>query len=233
MNKIEIKAADGLGITANLYESEHIECPVFILCHQARFSRGEYIETAEYFFKQGFTCIAIDQRSGGEVNGIVNETHKAAVNAGKPTNYIDAAQDIEAVIAYADKEYPSAKKVLLGSSYSSSLALIMGVKYADVLTAVISFSPGEYFEFENKSIAGWAKDLQLPVFISSAKAEVDGWAAIFEAIPSANKIGYKPTGSGMHGSRNLWMSTQNHQEYRSALQKFIDSLELTNILRKR
>lgn len=230
MNKIEIKAADGLTITANLYESEPIESPVFILCHQAGFSRGEYIETAEYFFKQGFNCIALDQRSGGEVNGIVNETHKSAVAAGKPTNYTDAAQDIEAAIVYADKEFPEAKKVLLGSSYSSSLALIMGVKYADVLTAVISFSPGEYFELENKSIAAWAKDLQLPIFITSAKAEIDNWAAIFEAIPSANKIGFKPTGNGIHGSRNLWLSTQNHQEYRSALESFINSLELTDIL---
>ncbi len=232
MNTIEIKATDGLSITANLYESEHIESAVFILCHQAGFSRGEYLETADYFFKQGFTCIAVDQRSGGEVNGIVNETHKAAVAAGKPTNYIDAAQDIEAVIMYATKEYPGAKKVLLGSSYSASLALIMGVKYADVLTAVISFSPSEYFELANKSIAAWAKDLQLPVFISSAKAEVDGWAAIFEAIPSVNKIGFKPTGTGIHGSRNLWLSTQNHQEYRSALEKFINGLELTDILHK-
>ena len=229
MNKIDIKAADGLSITANLYESEHIESPVFILCHQAGFSRGEYLETADYFFKQGFTCIAVDQRSGGEVNGIVNETHKAAVAAGKPTNYIDAARDIEAVIVYATKEYPGAKKVLLGSSYSASLALIMGVKYADVLTAVISFSPGEYFELANKSIADWAKDLQLPVFISSAKSEVDGWAAIFEAVPAANKIGFKPTGTGIHGSRNLWLNTPNHPEYRSALEKFIHSLQLTDI----
>lgn len=108
----------------------------------------------------------------------------------------------------------------------------MGVKYADVLTAVISFSPGEYFELENKSIAAWAKGLQLPVFITSAKAEMDSWSAIFEAIPSANKIGFKPTGTGIHGSRNLWLSTQNHQEYRSDLERFINSLALTDILHK-
>ncbi len=227
MHKIEIKAADGLTITANLYESGHIESPVLLLCHQAGYSRGEYVETADYFFKQGFTCIVPDLRSGGEVNGILNETHKAAVAAGKPTQYTDASQDIEATIVYATKEYPAAKKILLGSSYSASLAIIMGVKFAGVLKAIISFSPGEYFESDNKSIAAWAKNLHLPVFITSAKAEAESWAGIFDAIPAANKTGFKPTGTGIHGSRNLWLSTANHEEYRSALEKFIHSLQLS------
>jgi pimeloyl-ACP methyl ester carboxylesterase len=232
MNKIAIQAADKLNITANLYEGEPVESPVLILFHQVGFSRGEYVETAEYFHKQVFTCIAPDLRSGGEVNGTANETYKAAVAAGKPTNNTDATQDIEAVIAFVHKKYPTSKTVILGSSYSSSLALIMGVKYGDILTAVISFSRGEYFKLENKSIAAWAKELRVPVFISSAKDELDSWAAIFKAIPSANKIGFKPIGPGIHGSRNLWLSNANHQEYRSALEEFIHSLALTYIPEK-
>ena len=34
MNEIKISAADDLCVIANLYESEYIEYPVFILCHQ-------------------------------------------------------------------------------------------------------------------------------------------------------------------------------------------------------
>lgn len=230
MRKITFRAADGLPVTADLYESEHPQSAVFILCHQAGFNRGEYIETAQYFLEQGFTCMALDQRSGGEVNGVINETHRAAVETGKPTGFADAAQDIEAAIFYANANYPEAKKVLLGSSYSASLAIIMGVKHAGELSAVISFSPGEYFELENKSIEAWAKDLNLPVFITSAKVETNKWAAIFEAIPSSTKTGFKPTEAGVHGSRNLWTSVQNHQEYRDALEIFINHSALTDVL---
>lgn len=232
MKKITFKASDGLVVTADLYESGQNGSPVLLLCHQAGSSRGEYTETAGYFFKQGFTCIALDQRSGGEANGVVNETHMAAVAAGKPTGFTNALQDIEAAIAYAGIAYPDAKKVLLGSSYSASLALIMGVKHANELSAVISFSPGEYFELENKSIAAWARNLNLPVFITSARVETDRWTAIFEAIPSLNKTGFTPMGAGVHGSRNLWISVQNHQEYRDALEKFINNLALIDMLHK-
>lgn len=60
MGKIKIKAADGLTVITDLSASELIESPIFILCHHAGFSRGECIETAEYFLKQGFNCIAVD-----------------------------------------------------------------------------------------------------------------------------------------------------------------------------
>lgn len=48
MNKIEIKPLM-ITITANLYESEHIECPVFILCHQVRLAVASILKRLHIF----------------------------------------------------------------------------------------------------------------------------------------------------------------------------------------
>lgn len=219
-------SSDGVKVTFDYYKSPHINCPILILCHQAGYSRGEYIETAEYLTQLGFSCIAIDQRSGNEVNDIKNQTALDAHSKGKSLQYVDAVPDIEAAIAYADKEFPHAKKVLVGSSYSSSLAIILGVKHAKSLTAVASFSPGEYFTYEGNTVAEWAKELKLPIFITSAKGEVSGWKNIFSNAASETTVGYEPQGNGIHGSRNLWSSTTNHVEYRNAFESFLESLNL-------
>src|SRR5690349_9118104 len=70
-------APDGLTITADLYEADST-APVILLCHQAGYSRGEFLETGKRLMKFGFTCLAIDLRSGKECNAIPNETARAA-----------------------------------------------------------------------------------------------------------------------------------------------------------
>ena len=74
---ITFPSEDGLTITAKLYEVKGSN-NIMLLCHQARFSKGEYKETAPKFNKLGYTCLAIDQRSGDSINGDINETAKLA-----------------------------------------------------------------------------------------------------------------------------------------------------------
>jgi hypothetical protein len=78
--KITFKASDGLQITADLYILNPSENSFIILFHQARWSRGEYLEIAPKLNKLGFNCMAVDQQSGGEINNIVNETHGYTTN---------------------------------------------------------------------------------------------------------------------------------------------------------
>src|ERR1035437_5635722 len=119
--KIYFPASDALLITADLYFVND-SLPYMILCHQAGYSRGEYMETAAKFCNLGYNCIAIDQRSGNEVNGVKNETAALAIQKKKPTTYLDAEQDIVAALDYAYTQ--SGKKVfLVGSSYSASLIM--------------------------------------------------------------------------------------------------------------
>jgi len=69
--EVEFASLDGLKVTADVYASSNDPSkPFIILCHQARWSRGEYREIAPKLNKLGFNCMAIDQRSGDSVNDV-------------------------------------------------------------------------------------------------------------------------------------------------------------------
>jgi hypothetical protein len=74
---VTFPSKDSLTVTADWYPVDN-DRPVVLLCHQNRFSRGEYRETALKLNKFGLNCLAIDQRIGDEVNGVRNETAAVA-----------------------------------------------------------------------------------------------------------------------------------------------------------
>ena len=78
-------SSDGLTVTADLYLKDK-SYPFIILFHQANFSRGEYQETAPKLMKLGYNCLAVDLRSGKEVNFIKNETAAKAHEKNLPRN---------------------------------------------------------------------------------------------------------------------------------------------------
>ncbi len=217
-----IKSKDGLQITADIYEVENSSKPVILLFHQAGYSRGEYVEIAPKLNALGYTCIAIDQRSGDGVNGVTNETNKAAKTAGKATEFVDAIDDLRATIEFSLKEFDTDKIVLWGSSYSSSLVLILGNEYSDNVSAILSFAPGEYFTYEGKKIADYAAGLETSVFITSAKNEYNNWKGIYESIPSSSKAHYLPEDAGHHGSKALWEKSTGHETYWEHVIGFLD-----------
>jgi len=123
---ITFESKDGLELTADLYMPNEKKAPFIILFHQARWSRGEYKEIAPKLTILGFNCLAVDLRSGGEVNNVRNESSISAQKAMKPTKYVDAYTDIEAAVNYVERFYAEGKIIIWGSSYSSALVL----KYA-------------------------------------------------------------------------------------------------------
>ena len=109
--KVTIPSKDSLPITADMYSVDESK-PYIILCHQAGYSRGEYKEIATKLNKLGYNCLAIDLRSGGEVNGIKNETAAAALKKKKPQGYLDAEQDIVAALDYLYEKFEAFLKTL-------------------------------------------------------------------------------------------------------------------------
>lgn len=215
---ITFPSKDGITITADEYISNDT-LPYMILCHQAGYSRGEYTTTASRFQKFGFNCLAIDARSGKEVNGIKNETAALAQKKKKSTGYLDAEQDILAAIEYA---YQKTKKkvVLVGSSYSASLVLKIAASN-DKVKAVLAFSPGEYFG-EKLSLKETLKALDKPVFATSSKQESSELTLLMKNIKSTSKTQFTPTAQGDHGSKALWKETNpNYHEYWMALLMFM------------
>ncbi len=147
---IHFTAEDGVKITADQYLISDSDAPFIILFHQAGYSRGEYREIAPKLNKLGFNCLAVDQRSGKEVNGIINKTNKEAKKLKKSTEYIDAIPDLEAAYLYVKDEMKAKKIIVWGSSYSAALVFYLADKYPDGIDGVLSFSPGEYFEINGK-----------------------------------------------------------------------------------
>ena len=221
---VTFPAKDGLTVTGDLYLTDDLSAPFILLCHQAGFSRGEYLEIAPKLNKLGYNCLAIDQRSGRGVNGVTNETSEAAKDAGLPVAYADAYPDLEAALRYIIDQYHPKQLIAWGSSYSASLVLILASEHPQEVQAALAFSPGEYFSFNDQHIADYAKKITQPVFITSAKSEAPAWRDIAGAISSAGCVFFVPQGSGVHGSSALMEKTNNNAEYWTAVEGFLQSL---------
>ena len=213
---VEFESTDGLIITADHYHIDKTK-PIIVLCHQAGSSRGEYKEIAVTLNSLGFNCLAIDQRSGNAVNGVTNETNAKAVTAGKATGYNDSKQDVVSAVNWA-KTYYNKNVILWGSSYSSSLALIVAAEEINV-EKVLAFSPGEYLSPTVVSTS--ISSLNKPAFLTSAKNEKTQTSLLFNVISSTNKTQFTPTGAGNHGSQALWTSRTDHAEYWVAVKTFL------------
>ena len=214
---ITFPSKDKLLITADLYEVQNPK-GFILLCHQAGYSRGEYIETAKKLNKLGFSCMATDQRSGKEVKYIINETAKRAVEKNLGVTYLDAKQDIESAIDYVYKLNKNNKINLVGSSYSASLALLLATNN-DKIKTVAAFSPGEYLKgvVLSKSIT----PLDIPVFATSAKKETTQVEDVLKDVISKQINHFKPTAESIHGSRALWEGNSGNKACWEAFSQFI------------
>jgi predicted alpha/beta hydrolase len=224
---IHYKSLDGLIITADYYFVDN-EAPLIILFHQAGWSRGEYREIAPKLNTLGFNCLAVDQRSGKEVNGVVNETHQRAEKAGKKTEYLDAYQDMQASLDYAADSLKAKKIISWGSSYSSALNFVLTANNLDKISAMLSFAPGEYFERFGKPanyIQSHAAKITVPIFVTSKRNEYENWQAIFEAVPARMKAYFLPKISGQHGSRALWEKFPEHKDYWKVVTQFLQETQ--------
>ncbi len=222
---IAFPAADELPVTADLYIAhEDKQAPFIVLFHQARWSRGEYAEIAPKLNKLGFNCMAVDQRSGGEVNGVINQTNAGAEKAGKSTDYLDALADLEAALRYARAHHADGKLIAWGSSYSAALVLKLAGDQPALMDGVLAFAPGEYFKRQGKPtdwIEQSARKIEMPAFITSAREERKAWMPIFRAIPAQTKASYLPRSKGNHGSRALWDRFKDSAGYWRAVTAFL------------
>lgn len=221
---INFKTSDGLKVTADLYMPHSSNSPFIILYHQAGYSRGEYRSIAPVLNDMGFNCMAIDQRSGDEVNGIINETHKEAVEQELATEYLDAIPDLEAAYLYVKLSIKPDKLILWGSSYSAALLFYMGSVHHNNLSGILSFAPGNYFKVNNKDLKTYAARVTCPVFVTSARDEYNNWKAIYDNVRSEKSF-FLPENEGKHGSKALWGNNPSHKAYWDAVKTFLNSIK--------
>lgn len=220
MKKIEFKSKDGLLITADFYPVTNHKGLV-LLCHRSHCNRAEYRETAPKFNTLGYSCLAIDQRSGMKVFGESNETKDRAKAQKLPTGYLDAKQDVEAAIDYAFKLNNNKPIALLGSSYSAALSLLIASESTQKIERIIVFSAGEHLKQTN--LAESLSSIKIPIFATSAKKEIEETAAVLRKVESKYITQFKPNKEGFHGSKILWESVKGYDKIWEALEKFCNT----------
>jgi dienelactone hydrolase len=195
---LTLKAEDGVTVYGKLYSAEHPKA-IILLFHQAGSNSAEYAPIAPKLVEMGFSALAIDQRSGGNMFNYVNQTAK---HLGHATTYLEAQKDLEAALAYAKGQHLPI--VIWGSSYSSSLVFLVAAQHPGEVKALLSFSPGEYLGNPDMVKKAAAQD-NLPIYVTQAKEkeEIDNAKAIFSASPSTFKVQFVPTVAGVHGSSTL------------------------------
>ena len=221
---VTFPSIDQLSVYAKVFYADTLPRPCILMCHQARFNKTEYDSIARKVVAQGFTCMAVDLRSGGDLGDSINQTHDGAVRESLRTDYLDSEKDIIAALTFLKINLKAKKLIIWGSSYSASLALKIAKEYKDV-SAVIAFSPGEYFEDQLK-VAVSISGLNKPTFITSSRAENNAeLSGIVRSCVGKNLVHFVPINEGKHGSSALWPTTSNNEEYWVALNKFLKSIK--------
>jgi dienelactone hydrolase len=193
-----LHASDNLNVKGTYYQAKDAKA-IILLFHQAGSSKDEYATIAPKLVDSGYSALAIDQRSGGDMYG-TNETAEHMPKGWK-NSMEDAEADMDGAVRWAR---PLGKPVILwGSSYSASLVIPLANSYPDLVKAVLSFSPGEYFTDAHR-IGRAAGSLEVPIFITSAATpEEEAKAkAIADKVPDHRATLYVPA-AGVHGSSTL------------------------------
>lgn len=219
-----IGTTDGKKIFADYVPFDHGSATI-VLFHQAGSSGYEYADIAPRLNALGYSTLVVDQRSGGNLYG----PNRTVIKYGKSTaQYIDALPDLEAALNWARLQ--GQPVILWGSSYSASLALRIAADNPTLVTAVLAFSPGEYFD-DKRFVRTAAAKIKVPVFVTQGMEakEFAQSEPIFDAVASGQKTLFRPRVGGIHGAstlrtdRNPTGASENWQ----AVMQFLKDLKLS------
>ena len=215
---VTLKASDGGTVYGTLSRGGDHADAILLLFHQAGASRHEYDPLVPVFTKMGYDTLAIDQRSGDGLFGGHNET---VDKRGGSADYLDALPDLEGALAWA-KAHHYARIALVGSSYSSSLAIVLAAEHPRDVAAVASFSPGEYFDNDKNMIKRAAAKIAVPFYITTRPEEEDKVTEVLRDAHGANLTHYRQT-VGVHGASTL-VQSRDPKGYAANLRSFSDFL---------
>lgn len=193
---VTLTAADGVKVFGAFEQADHPKA-LILLFHQAGSSKDEYATITPLLAQNGFSSLAIDQRSGGGLFG----SNQTVRTLGKSADYLDAQKDLKAALDWGQEQ--KLPIILWGSSYSSSLIFRLAADHPQGIIALLSFSPGEYFDSDKHMISAAAAKIHVPVFIASTKDEVGDADPIMAALPkNPADVRFVPD-HGVHGSSTL------------------------------
>lgn len=200
--QITFKATDGNTVFADLYSAPDHTSSLVLMFHQAGSNSGEYAQISPRVAKWGFDCLAVNLRNGDDMFPSGNPTAKQY--KGTPT-YLEAYNDMSGALQWAEsQQYQTI--VAWGSSYSASLVFNLASENAgpsQKLKALVSFSPGEYFDDKNL-VKSWARLVQMPVFFACTPEEMpQGRIDIYNALARNPRSLIQAIDGSVHGSSTL------------------------------
>lgn len=193
---VTLTAADGKAVFGQLYRAEQPKA-LILLFHQAGSSKAEYTTIAPRLVAAGYSALAIDQRAGGTLFG----PNQTSAQYRQAPGYLEAVPDLQAAVDWAAQQH--FRVILWGSSYSAALVFPLSVRNAGKVTAILSFSPGEYFD-DKQLVRSAAAQVTVPAYITAAanSDEMEAAKSIAEAMPSRLVTRYIPK-QGIHGASTL------------------------------
>lgn len=214
-------AKDKTRVYASYYRAMNNNSKIVLLFHQAGSNRMEYEPLLSSLHIAGFDTLTVDQRSGDTRWGADNMTVK---RLGQSAEYADAYSDLEAALEYAVKrKYKTI--VVVGSSYSASLAIVLGSKNPNKIDAVAAFSPGEYFPDKNW-IKTAAANLQIPLYVTGASNEKQRVEDVLVRTEGNDVTNYRPLNS-VHGVSTC-RQDMNPEGYKENLDNFLSFIKRFN-----
>lgn len=194
---LTLRTSDNVSVYGTLDRAPAKSDSIVLLFHQARGNRHEYDSVVPALHKLGFDTLAIDQRSGGNLFNGHNET---VDKRGSSSDYLAALPDLEAALAWANQQH-YARIVAVGSSYSSALVIMLAARHPAGLTAIASFSPGEYFD-DPDLIKQAAAKVTVPFYITTDPDEAGAVTEVLRDSHDAH-IGHYVPKAGVHGASTL------------------------------
>ena len=166
----------------------------------------------------GLRALLLETEGGvkSTAEGIVDDVASAGIRA--MLERVDAKPDLVRSLAWVRELGLTGKLGIVGSSYSSSLAIIVGAENKGV-SAVVSFSPANRIP-PNNTVVDAAKNLKVPTLVVCPPKEKQRAEEVFEPIAAKEKRLYIQP-QGVHGASTLYQS-QTFPDAWKVLLTFLD-----------
>ncbi len=213
--ELTLSAGDGEKLFATYVRAGAGHDKIALLFHQAGSNRHEYDPIVPTLNALGFDTLATDQRSGGQRWGYANRT---VSEKGQSESYAEAYADLQGTLDWAAaRGYRTI--IAIGSSYSASLVIVLASLNPGRLTALASFSPGEYFPQKDR-IKKTAASVTIPFYITAGPQRQEQ-SRVDEVLSrtSSDNIKRHRAIAGVHGVSTM-RKDRNPAGYQENLEHF-------------
>ncbi len=163
---------------------------------------AEYAPIIPRLLEEGFGVLTIDQRRGGD--RFMGQNRVSSNFDQETVGYCDVIEDLEAAFSYALGVEDVDEIIAWGSSYSASLAVMLGASHPELISRVLAFSPASGESMAGCNPLSSAFDLRQPALFLRPKSEMS-FGSVAADMDAYINMGHQifVASPGAHGSSML------------------------------